>query len=117
MLYRGLDIVDGMLRKLEEGHRIEVADVTMMLGILRCFAEEHGEERSLVAEIENALMSKRATDFMRTSRRLASVMRNRVEKEQSTTFFISENSHACLVRLEQKYCPRPVMNRLTQTAR
>jgi hypothetical protein len=116
MLHRGLDVVDGMLRKLEEGNRIEIADVTMMLKVLRCFADEHGEERTLVSEIENALITKRGMDFLRSSRRLASVLRNRVDKEKSLSS-ISENSYACLVRLEQKYCPKPVMNRLTQTAR
>ena len=117
MLHRGLDVVDGMLRKLEEGNRIEIADVTMMLKVLRCFADEHGEERALVSEIENALISKRGMDFVRSSRRLASVLRNRVESAQATPSTVNENSHACLVRLEQKYCPKPVMNRLTQTAR
>jgi hemerythrin-like domain-containing protein len=41
ILRRGLDILDGMIRKLEEGARIEIADVTAILKFLRVFGDEY----------------------------------------------------------------------------
>jgi hemerythrin-like domain-containing protein len=82
ILRRGLYILDGMVQKLEDGERIEIADVTAILKFLRFFGGEyhqaleerilfpallrteppessfrqifrdHSEERTVVAEIE-----------------------------------------------------------------
>ena len=93
MLRRGLDILDGMVKKLEDGERIEIADVTTILKFLRVFGDEyhqimeerilfpallrtapqevslrqlcreHSEERAVVAEIEVALHSEERDRF------------------------------------------------------
>jgi hemerythrin-like domain-containing protein len=50
ILRRGLDILDGMVKKLEEGERIEIADVTAILKFLKFFGDEYHqamEERIL----------------------------------------------------------------------
>src|SRR4051812_39991916 len=89
LLRRGLDILDGMLRHLEDGQRIEIAGVTIILKFLRLFGDqyhqameeeilfpalldaapdaaalsqlvsEHGNERTLVIEIQENLISRR----------------------------------------------------------
>src|SRR5215813_2789318 len=93
IIRHGLDIVDAMLRKLEDGQRIEIFDATTMLKFMRLFGDqyhqameenvlfpallraapddaalfqlvtEHGDERTLVDEIEAALMSRRGMAF------------------------------------------------------
>ena len=113
MLRRGLDILDGMVKKLEDGERIEIADVVSILKFLRLFGDqyhqsmeenvlfpallcanpdesplsqmltEHGEERSLVSAIENALKFKVGIDFVKSSRRLSVLLRNHLDKEES----------------------------------
>src|SRR5262245_65626651 len=82
-LQRGLRILDGMVRKLEEGDRIEIADVVSILKFLRLFGEqsEHSEERRLVTQIESALQRKVGRDFVRSSRRLSVILRSRINKE------------------------------------
>ena len=117
ILRRGVDVVDGMLKRLEEGQRIEIADVMAILKFLRRFGDEHGDERLLISEIQNALMTRRGKDFVRSSRQLTSLLRNQFNKEKSLSNAISEYSDAGLAQLERKYCPKPVMNRLTQAAR
>jgi hemerythrin-like domain-containing protein len=113
ILRRGLNIFDGMVRKLEDGARIEIADVSAVLKFLRCFGDEyhqameeqflfpalmagpipgnalsqmtleHSTERALVAGIEDALRSKRGMEFARTSRQLLVVLRDHLDKEDS----------------------------------
>jgi hemerythrin-like domain-containing protein len=41
ILRRGLDILDGMVKKLEEGERIEIADVVSVLKFLRLFGDQY----------------------------------------------------------------------------
>jgi hemerythrin-like domain-containing protein len=113
ILRRGLDIVDGMLRKLEEGQRIEIADITTILTFLRFFGDqyhqsmedsilfpslaksafdqpavsqliaEHHDERALVEQIEEALMSRKVTAFVLTSRRLTAMLRSHFDREDA----------------------------------
>ena len=113
VLRRGLDVVDGMLQKLEHGQRIEIFDATVMLKFLRLFGDqyhqameenllfpallaaapdecplhqfvaEHGDERILVAEIEDALMSRKGMAFFRSSRRLTGLLRAHCDREES----------------------------------
>jgi hemerythrin-like domain-containing protein len=120
VLRRGLDIVDAMLEKLEGGERIEIADVTSVLKFLRLFGDgyhqameetvlfpallsaadhdspvtqfvsEHSDERMLVAEIEDALMSRRGMDFVRSSRRLTTLLRNHFDKEDALLCDLTE---------------------------
>jgi|RhiMetdeSRZDD1v2_1073273.scaffolds.fasta_scaffold32942_5 hemerythrin-like domain-containing protein len=113
ILRRGLDILDGMVKKLEDGDRIEIADVVSILKFLRLFGDqyhqsveenflfpalqcaaplesplshmlaEHSDERSLVAAIENALKFKVGIDFVRSSRQLSILLRNHLDKEDT----------------------------------
>jgi len=113
ILRRGLDILDGMVQRLEDGQRIEIADVVAVLKFLRLFGDgyhqtaeenvlfplllpaappesplhqmlsEHSEERSLVTAIENALKFKMGTDFVRCSRQFIVLLRNHLEKEDA----------------------------------
>jgi hemerythrin-like domain-containing protein len=108
---RGVDILDGMLTKLESGERIEIADVRAILKFLQGFGDEyhqtmeekvlfpalvraapegspihqmvmqHGEDRALVTWITDALGSRRVVDFVYSSRRLCMLLRNHIEKE------------------------------------
>ena len=41
VIRRGLDILDGMVKQMEEGLRIEIADVITILKLLRLCGEEH----------------------------------------------------------------------------
>jgi hemerythrin-like domain-containing protein len=41
LLRRGLDIIDGMLKHLEDGLRIEIADVAAVLKFLRLFGDQY----------------------------------------------------------------------------
>ena len=113
ILRRGLDVVDGMLQKLECGQRIEIFDATVMLKFLRLFGDqyhqameetvlfpallaaapdecplhqfvsEHGAERTLVAEIEEALMSRKGMAFFRSSRQLTGLLRAHCDHEET----------------------------------
>lgn len=113
ILRRGLDILDGMVKELEYGERIEIADVTTILKFLRVFGDEyhqateerilfpalfrtapqedslsqlfheHSEERAVVAEIEAALNPKKGIAFVRSSRRLILLLSNHLDKEDA----------------------------------
>jgi len=108
---RALDIVDAMLKKLDEGQRIEIFDAGTILRFLRVFGDqyhqaieeevlfpalllavpgdtsllelvcEHGGERTLVDKIEEALTSRRGIDFHRSSHQLTSLLRAHCERE------------------------------------
>src|SRR5262245_51839541 len=158
ILCRGLNILDGMIRKLETGERIEIADVIGVLKFFRVYGFEyhqeteerilfpallrvakatsirqlpldHDEQRRLVAEADNALRSRRAAEFVRCSRRLATLLRSDFQKEEIalrefdgnlsmedddflTAEFEKNRKHAerfaNLSRLELKYTPRPI---------
>jgi hemerythrin-like domain-containing protein len=163
MLRRALDIVNEMLAKLERGDRIEIADVAAVLKFLRLFGDqyhqtmeeqvlfpallraapheaslrqlmvEHNDERTLVAEIEDALISKRATSFFYGSRRLTSLLRSHCDREEAIVCDLAERwlskeqddnvvaefmknrapeeIHAKFVRLERKYRMQPELAR------
>src|SRR5262245_39669777 len=113
VLRRGLNILDGMMKKLEDGERIEIADINAVLKFLQAFGDEyhqtmeekalfpllvratpqgspihqmvseHGEERALVSWIIDAFASRRVADFVYTSHRLSLVLRNHIEKEDA----------------------------------
>ena len=113
ILRRGLDILQGMVQKLENGERIEIADVTAVLNFLRDFGDEyhqfmeekvlfpallraipqdralhhmlfeHDEERALVAGIEDALRYKSGRNFVETSRQLLVLLRDHLNKEDA----------------------------------
>src|SRR6185295_6716729 len=105
-LRRGLDILDGMVNKLEHGLRIEISDVAAILTFFRVFGDEyhqlteetvffplllravpdnsliqrmvseHEWQRTLIGEIENTMKSKKVADFVRMSRRFTMLFRN-----------------------------------------
>jgi hemerythrin-like domain-containing protein len=164
LLRRGLDIIDGMLKQLEDGLRIEIADVTAVLKFLRIFGDqyhqlmeeeilfpilldaapderalrqlvsEHGNERTLVIEIEETLISRRGMAFFRSARHLTALLRHHCDKEEAIIGKLAEaclskeqdeavvtaftksrpqpEIHAKFSRLEQKYLPRPASARL-----
>jgi len=101
-LQRGLGILDGMVRKLEEGDRIEISDVVSILKFLRMFGDqsEHSEERRLVTNIENALRVRVGSDFVRSSRRLIILLRSRLDKQDSV---LRNDTSVNFSRLERKY--------------
>jgi hemerythrin-like domain-containing protein len=111
VIRRGLDILDGMLTKLEGGERIEIADVSAILKFLQAFGDEyhqameetvlfpalmrsapggnpihlmvmeHGEDRALVTRITEALAVRRVVDFVYSSRRLCMLLRKHIDRE------------------------------------
>jgi hemerythrin-like domain-containing protein len=159
IIRRGLDIVDAMLQKLEDGQRIEIFDATTMLKFLRLFGDqyhqvmeetilfpalllaspnnaalvqlvsEHGNERTLANEIEEALMSRRGMAFFHSSHELTALLRRHCEREEAviadlaehslskgqddeiTTEFMTRRtqveSYANFSRLQRRYPPKP----------
>jgi hemerythrin-like domain-containing protein len=119
---KGLDILDMMVRTMEEGGRIEIADAVRMVNFLQLFADEyhqtveenilfpllvraapdnsalqhlileHAEERTLLSEIGNTLKSKRAMDFVRMSRRVGLLLRNHFNEEDLIVCDLAERS-------------------------
>ncbi len=122
ILRRGLDILEGMVKKLEDGERIEIADVTAILKFLRFFGDEyhqtmeetilfpallrtapeesslrqifreHYEERAVLAEIEAALNPKKGTAVVNSSRRLILLLGNHIDKEDTILPDVAERS-------------------------
>jgi hemerythrin-like domain-containing protein len=120
VLRRGLNIFEGMMKKLEDGERIEIADVKTVLKFLQAFGDEyhqtmeekvlfpvlvratphgspihqmvleHGEERALVTWILDAFESRRVTDFVYSSRRLILILRNHIDKEDAVLGQLAE---------------------------
>jgi hemerythrin-like domain-containing protein len=120
VIRRSLDIVDKMLEKMEHGQRIEIFDANAILKFFRFFADqyhqvmeekvlfpallratpgdpallqfasEHSHERSLVAEIEEALSSRRGMAFFRSSHQLTSLIRNHCGREEVVVCELAE---------------------------
>src|SRR5262249_28424867 len=123
LLRRCLDIVDGMLKQLEDGERIEIADVSTILKFLqlygdqyhqfmeeqvlfpamvdaapdqpelRQFAADHGNERTLVVQIEELLISRRGMEFFRSARQLTALLRHHCDREE---IILRELAEQCL---------------------
>jgi hemerythrin-like domain-containing protein len=140
ILRRALGVVDGMLQKLDSGQRIEIFDATVMLKFLRLFGDqyhqameetvlfpallaaapdecplhqfvsEHGEERTLVSEIEESLMSRKGMAFFRSSRRLTGLLRAHCDREETILgqladrFLSIEHDEALGVEFLKKRC-------------
>ena len=112
MIGRGLDILDGMVQKMESGLRIEIADIVAILEFLQLFVDEyhqsmeeilfpallrvtatdsrvprmvqeHTEERAAVRCIQLALKEKVGKQFVHSARHLSELLR---------THFAGENS-------------------------
>jgi len=159
IIRHGLDIVDAMLGKLQDGQRIEIFDATTMLKFMRLFGDqyhqameenvlfpallraapddtalsqllsEHGNERTLVDEIEAALMSRRGLAFFNSSHQLTALLRKHCEREEIIVHALAESclskqqddeivvafvtnrarveSYTNFSRLERRYLPNP----------
>jgi hemerythrin-like domain-containing protein len=113
ILRRGLDVLDGMIRKLEQGERIEIADAITILKFINLFGVEyhqtieeqilfpallratpqespirqmlleHREHRTLVDAVDSALISRRGIEFVRTSRGLTVLFRSHLDREET----------------------------------
>ena len=115
-LRRALDILDGMINKLERGDRIEIADAAEILKFLRTFGIEYHQT---IAAVEHAIAVRKGIDFVRNSRGLIVLLRNHYDREdavlQSTTISKEEDplgrkapeSHVNLSSLEGKYTAKP----------
>src|SRR5205823_13370764 len=74
ILRRGLDILDGMVKKLEKGERIEIADITVILKFLRVFGDEYHqsmEEQALFPALQRAAPQQGALTHMLREHRAA----------------------------------------------
>jgi hemerythrin-like domain-containing protein len=109
VLLRGLDILEGMLTKLENGERIEIADVRAILKLIQVhqLVMKHDESRALVIGATDALASRRVGDFVYSSRRLCTVLRSHMDLEDGVLDDLARQSipeiDVNLSRLEQKY--------------
>jgi hemerythrin-like domain-containing protein len=104
VLRRGLDVLEGMLTKLESGERIEIADVRTILKLIEVhqLVLEHDEGRVLVTGATDALASRRVGDFVYSSRRLCTLLRSHTDKGDGVNRTEPE-IYLNLSRLEQKY--------------
>jgi hypothetical protein len=86
MLDRGLDILDRMVKRMEDGGRIEIADAAMILRFIGSLTQECLSEQSdglaLVSGLEHLLRSKKGRDFVRDSRRLSLMLRTRLQEQE-----------------------------------
>ena len=105
---RGLDILDSIVAKLEQGERIEISDAITVLKFIRIFGLdyhqameeqvlfpalhetriedltfEHEEHRSLMNGIDEALGTKRGLEFVRRSRGFIALLRNHLNREDA----------------------------------
>ena len=113
ILRRGLDILDGMVRRLEDGQRIETADARALLKFLRVFRDGFPQTmEETVAAMEEALDSKRGRAFASSSRQLILLLRSHLDKKkdevvaaESTKNETPSEIYANFTRLERKYPP------------
>lgn len=126
-LRQALDILDLMVRWMEEGARIEISDARKIVEFLIHFGDEyhqtleeevfypallyaapresvlhdmlseHSRERALVAGIQNALKNRKGMDFANHARELSSVLRKHMEKEDK---FLSQAAERWLSHAE-----------------
>jgi hemerythrin-like domain-containing protein len=119
-LRRSVSVLDGMVKMMEEGARIEIADVAALLTFLRRFGDEyhqrmeeqvlfpallsgvpvesplramlseHVEERTLVSRIEDALRFKMGKEFVSSSHQLSLLLRNHFDKEDAVLGDVAE---------------------------
>jgi hypothetical protein len=114
MLNRGLDILDRMVKRMEDGERIEIADAVMILKFIGSLAGQGLSEQglALVTGLERTLRTKKGKDFVRDSRRLSLLLRTRPHEQeprlpQETTIALATPEiDLNLSRLGQKYAAR-----------
>ena len=114
ILRRALDILDGMVQRLEHGERIEIADAISVALFIRLFGVEyhqtmeerilfpallhgapndsplrqmlmeHTEQRALLATMDNALKVRKGADFVRNALAVIALLRNHFDREDSS---------------------------------
>jgi len=113
MLARGLDVLDRMVKRMEDGGRIEIADAAMILKFIGSLTEiclsKQADGLALVTGLEYLLRSKKGQEFVRESRRLSLVLRaglreqeRRMGRERTIAIAPTEID-ARLSRLGEKY--------------
>jgi hypothetical protein len=117
MLDRGLDILDRMVKRMEDGGRIEIADAAMILKFIGSLTEiclsKQSDGLELVSGLEHLLRTKRGRDFVRESRRLSVMLRARLREQElrmareRTVAITPAEIDARLSRLGEKYAGRP----------
>jgi hypothetical protein len=105
-LRRALDILDGMINKLERGDRIEIADAAEILKFLRTFGIEYHQT---IAAVEHAIAVRKGIDFVLNSRGLIVLLRNHYDREDAVlrSPTISKEAQVNLASLESKYTAKP----------
>jgi hypothetical protein len=110
---RGLNILDGMVQRMEEGHLIEIFDIRTVIKFLRPFGERYpqAEVHELIGSIEASLSPKHGAGFVRSSRRLIQLLRDQIDPEPvepvaATSPMLTE-TYAEFARLERKYASKP----------
>ncbi len=100
-LRRGLDILDGMVGKMEGGDRIDIADAAAILNVFKSLAQD--EEQRLVASIEKALHFRKGMDFVLNSRQFTVLLRDHLEREDIPVPDPDFEAAECFARIERKY--------------
>jgi hemerythrin-like domain-containing protein len=121
VILRGLDVLDQLANRVENGHAVEAEDVETILRFLQTFADdhhqgkeesalfpellrssaanqgplrqmifEHDQERSIVEGLEEAVRAKKGGDFVHFARRLTSLIRTHIHKEDYILFEIAD---------------------------
>src|SRR4030095_4447126 len=116
MLGRGLDILDRMGKRMEDGGRIEIADAAMILKFIGSLTEtclsKQSDGLELVSGLEHLLRSKKGRDFARDSRRLSQMLRARLREQElrmareRTLAIAPAEIDTRLSRLGEKYAAR-----------
>jgi hemerythrin-like domain-containing protein len=122
ILRRALDILEGMVQKLEHGDRIEIADALTIAQFIKLFGVEyhqameekvvfpallrgapqdsplrhmlfeHTEQRALLAAMDNALNMRKGTDFVRNARGLIVLLRSHFDREDMSLRSIAKEA-------------------------
>jgi len=113
---RGLNILDRMVQRMEEGQLIEIFDIRTVIKFLSAFGERYPEAdvQELVGSIESSLSPKHGLGFVHSSRRLIHLLQNQINKEQVEDMGsetpasppvapIMTETYAAFARLERKY--------------
>jgi hypothetical protein len=115
-MQRGLNILDRMVQRMEEGQRIEIFDIRLVIKFLRVFGERYpqGEVLELVNSIEASLNPKHGAGFVRSSRRLSQLLRSQIDDAEASASDaglalgpMSTEIYADFPKLERKYAPKP----------
>jgi hypothetical protein len=113
---RGLDILDRMVQRMEEGQLIEIFDIRTVIKFLSIFGERYRrtDVSELVGSIEASLSPKHGVGFVRSSRLLVQLLRNQIDQEQVQHVAaelpanpILTESYDDFARLERKYASKP----------